>query len=85
MVKPGANTDLLEILNRRATRLRSDKTELLVKIDELENTEINVKQVVNLSAKRKTTSFEEKRSVATVLINRIVIDESGNEEIVWNI
>ncbi len=85
VVKPGANSDLLEILNRRATKLRSDKTELLVKIDELENTEINVKQVVNLSAKWKTASFEEKRSVAAVLINRIVIDESGNEEIVWNI
>ena len=85
MVKPGANTDLLEILNRRATKLRSDKNELLVKIDELENKEINVKQVANLSAKWKNASFEEKRSVAAVLINRIVIDESGDEESVWNI
>jgi len=80
-----ANTDLLEIMNQRATKLNVEKTELLLRIDELENTEMDVKQAINLSKKWKTASFEEKRGVCGIIINRIVIDEDGNAEIVWNI
>ena len=85
LLSPDVNTDLLEIMNQRASKLKSDKAELLLKIDELENAEIDVKRAVNLSKKWKAASFEEKRGVASVLVNRIVIDENGNAEIVWNI
>lgn len=85
LLSPDANTDLLEIMNQKASKLKSEKAEILLKIDEIESTELNVKQAINLSKKWKTASFEEKRGVCSIIINRIVIDEDGNIEIVWNI
>ena len=85
LINSDANGDLLEIMSKRATKLKVEKTEILLKIEELENTEIDVKQAINLSKKWKIASFEEKRGVCSILINRIIIDEDGNVEIVWNI
>ncbi len=85
LVQSEANADLLEIMNKKATKLKAERTELLLKIDELENSEIDVKQAINLSKKWKTASFEEMRGVCSIIVNRIIIDEDGNVEIVWNI
>ena len=85
LLYPDVNTDLLKIMNQKTSKLKSDKTEILLKIDEIENAEIDVKHAVNLSKKWKTASFEEKRGVAAILLNRIIIDDVGNAEIVWNI
>lgn len=85
LMQSKVNSALLEILNQRAARLKNDKTELMLKIDELESKAADIKSVVNLSKKWKTASFEEKRGVCSILVNRIVIDEEGNAEFVWNI
>ncbi|MBE6913022.1 MAG: hypothetical protein E7473_10910 [Ruminococcaceae bacterium] len=85
LIELSANADLLEIMNRKATELKNERAELLSKIDEIQNSEIDVKQAVNLSKKWKNATFEEKRGVCAILINRIIIDEDGNSEIVWNI
>ena len=85
LMQPEANADLIEIMSQRATKLKAERTDLLLKIEELENAEIDVKEAINLSKKWKTASFEEKRGVSGILINRIIIDENGNAEIIWNI
>ena len=85
LISSDANADLLEIMNQKASKLKSEKTKFLIRIDELENNEIDAKKVVNLSKKWKTASFEEKRGVCSILVNRIIIDKDGNAEIVWNI
>ncbi len=85
LMKPEVNSDLLEILSKRATKLKADKTDITLKIDELESKAIDVKTAVNLSKKWKTASFEEKRGVCQILVDRIIIDADGNTEIVWNI
>ena len=85
LLEPEANADLLEIMCQRATKLKAERTQLLLKIEELENTEIDVKQAINLSKKWKTASFQEKRGVCGIIINRIIIDDDGNAESVWNI
>lgn len=85
LLNPDTGADLLEILSKRATKLKADKMEIIIKIDELESKVVDVKTAINLSKKWKTASFEEKRGVCSILINRIVIDENGNAEIVWNI
>lgn len=82
---PDANEDLIEIMNKRASKLKSEKAELLLRIDELESTETEIRHAVNLSKKWKTASFEEKRGVCAILVNRVVIDEDGDAEIIWNI
>ena len=85
LMQSEVNSDLLEIMSQKATKLKAERTEILIKIDELESSEVDVKQAINLSKKWKTASFEERRGVCSILINRIIIDEDGNAEIVWNI
>lgn len=85
LMKPEVISDLLEILSKRATKLKADKMDITLKIDELESKAIDVKTAVNLSKKWKTASFEEKRGVCQILVDRIIIDADGNTEIVWNI
>lgn len=85
IINKGVNADLIDILNNKATKLKSEREELLIKIEEAQNTEIDVKTDINFPKKWKTASFEEKRGVCQILINRIIIDENGDTEIVWNI
>lgn len=85
LMNPDANNDLIEIMSQRATKLKNERIALLERIEEIESTKVDVKTVVNLSKKWKTASFEEKRGVSSILINRIVIDRDGNVEIIWNI
>lgn len=77
--------ELLEILSKKAEKLKAERVMILLKIDEVENIETDAKTVIDLAKKWKTASFEEKRAVCNVLINHIVIDECGNCEIVWNV
>lgn len=85
MLDEAVNTELLEILGKRAAKLKAERTEVLIKIDEIENTEIDTKAAINLSKKWKTASFEEKCGVCNILINRIIMNENASMEIVWNI
>ena len=79
------NSALLEILNKKAEKLKADKEELLARIAETENAEPTVDTAPKLLKKWKNASFEEKRGVCGIIVNRIIIDEEGNAEIVWNI
>jgi hypothetical protein len=85
LMRPEVNSDLLEILSKRATKLKAEKSEILLKIEEIEENAIDVKTVINFKKKWKTASFEEKRGVASILIHRILISEDGTTEIIWNI
>ncbi len=85
LLKSDINEALFEIMNQRASKLKSDRAELLSRLDELENAAVDTKCAINLSEKWKTASFEEKRGVCGIIINRIVIDKDGNAEIFWNI
>ena len=80
-----ANSGLLTILSNKASKLKSDRSELLERIEELQSKELDTKSVINLSKKWKTASFEEKRGVCNILIDKIIIDENGDAEIIWNI
>lgn len=85
ITKSEVNSDLLSILSNKASKLKKEKIELFEKIDELQNNAINTESVMNLSRKWRTASFEEKRGVCNVLIDKIIIDAEGNAEIIWNI
>ena len=85
MTMSESSTDLLDIMSKRATELKAQKADILLRIDAIEHTDLCKKQTVNLSKKWKTATFEQKRGVCYILINRIIIDKNGNAEIVWNI
>lgn len=77
--------DMLKLLNERATKLAGEKSEILTKIEELENEDSEVIQVINLSKKWKTAKYEERKAVCHILIDKIYIHEDGTAEVVWNI
>ncbi len=85
ILKSEVGSDLLEILSRSAANLKTDKTELLTKLDELVSKTVDVKTTINLSKRWKTASFEEKRGVCNLLIHKIFINEDGSCKVVWNI
>ncbi|MBQ7974330.1 MAG: recombinase family protein [Clostridia bacterium] len=77
--------DMINLLNERAKKLAEEKTDILAKIDVLENEESEIISAINLSKKWRTASYEERKSVCNILIHKILINEAGNCEVVWNI
>lgn len=85
ILKSDVNADLLAILNSRASALKKDRMDLLPRIDEVQSREIDSRAAINFSKRWEEASFEEKRGVCHILINRIIIDTGGDAEIIWNV
>ena len=77
--------ELFEILGKRASKIKGERAEISEKITELEQSASEIKSALNLSRKWETASFDEKRGVCNILINKILIEQNGDTEIVWNI
>ena len=77
--------DMINLLNERAKKLAEEKTDILAKIDVLANEESEILSAINLSKKWRTASYEERKAVCNILIHKILINEAGNCEVVWNI
>ena len=77
--------DMINLLNERAKKLAEEKTDILSKIDMLENEESEILSAINLSQKWRTANYEERKAVCNILIHKILLNESGNCEVVWNI
>lgn len=77
--------DMINLLNERAKKLAEEKADILSKIDTLENEESEIISAINLSKKWRTASYEERKAVCNILIHKILINEAGNCEVIWNI
>ena len=78
-------SDMINLLNERAKKLSEEKRLILSKIDMLENEESEVVSVINLSKKWRTASYEERKAVCNILIHKILVNETGDCEVIWNI
>lgn len=85
MMNDAVEPDMLKLLNERAKKLSEEQRGIYEKIEELEAGESEIMSVISLPAKWRTASYEEKKAVAGLLIDRIYIEEDGTTEIVWNI
>ena len=85
MMQQKVERDLQALLNERAKKLADEKRKLLLKIELLESEENEEIQVINLSKKWTKATYEERRAVCNLLINKIYIDSDGTTEIIWNI
>ena len=85
MMQHKVERDLQALLNERAKKLADEKRKLLLKIELLESEENEEIQVINLSKKWTKATYEERRAVCNLLINKIYIDSDGTTEIIWNI
>lgn len=85
VMKDGLETDMLAILNAKAKKLAEEKREVSEKIEALKATESEVANVINLVKEWENASYDEKKAVVNLLIDKIIISEDGSVEVVWNI
>lgn len=84
MISEGFNEALLALANQKAARLKQDKIALNNKIDNIKSKD-NETMVVNLEKYWEDADYEQKKSVAMIMIHQITISEDGNTKIIWNI
>lgn len=85
LMNDGTSADMIKLLDEKAQKLSEEKTDILSKIDTLEQEQRNTLGTVNLSKKWKTANYQERKAVCNILIHKIIISESGDCEIIWNI
>lgn len=85
VMKDGLETDMLAILNAKAKKLAEEKREVSEKIEAIEAAESEVVNVINLVKEWEKASYDEKKAVVNLLIDKIIISEDGSVEVVWNI
>lgn len=79
------NEDLVAIANQKATQLKRDKNALLNRIEELKSKDKETDIIIDFSKTWKNAGYDRKKSVAMILIHKILIHENGDAEIVWNL
>lgn len=85
VMKDGLESDMLAILNNKAKKLAEEKKEVVDKIEAIKTTESEVVSVINLVGEWQKSSYDEKKAVVNLLIDKIIISEDGSVEVVWNI
>lgn len=85
LMRSGVESDMLALLNAKAKVLADEKRKITEQIETLEDTERDVKSVVDLSEEWKNADYEKKKSVVHLLIDKIYISEDGSVEIIWNV
>ncbi len=85
LLSGGCSGDLMELANQRAVQLKNEKSALYEKIENLNSNDEGETAVIDPAKAWKTAEYENKKSVAMIMINQIIIDEEGNMQIVWNI
>lgn len=81
----GFNDDLLKIANQKATQLKNDKQILYKQMEEINDNGEDTDIVINLAHSWRSADYNCKKSVAMIMIHKIIISEDGNAQIIWNI
>lgn len=79
------NPELIQVLNKKAKLLSEQQRSVTEKLGALAVAEQDVQYSINFVRRWSRASFEEKRAIANVLIQTIVLHEDGTHEIIWNI
>ncbi len=85
MLTSAINQDLLAIANQKATQLKQDRLALQTRLKELENLEQETSVTVNLAKAWAGADYTRKKAVAMIMIHKILIQEDGTTQIIWNI
>ena len=85
MLAGGFNDDLLALANQKATQLKRDRLALYERIEDLKSREDEADVVVNLAKSWRTADYKRKKTVAMIMIHKIVISEDGSTKVLWNI
>lgn len=85
LVSGGLNEDLFHLANEKATRLKQEKLALAEKLEKVADQKGEIKEMINLAKRWNKADYCEKKEVAGIIIERIVMSEDGNLHIIWNI
>ena len=85
MLAGGFNDDLLALANQKATQLKRDRLILQERIDDLKSIGDETDTVVNLAKSWRTADYNRKKTVAMIMIHKIIISEDGSTKVLWNI
>ncbi len=85
LMKDDIDSDMMTLLNERAKNFAEEKRETLEKIEQLEEAENEESNIITLSKHWRTATYEERKAVCHVLIDKIFIHEDGTVEVMWNI
>ncbi len=85
LLNESIGSDMLRLLNGKAQEMAEKLQEISEQTEELEETEAKIADILPLAGIWEKASYEEKKTVAGVLIDKIYIDEDGTMEVVWNI
>ena len=85
LLNSAIETDMMKLMNERAKALADEKRRITEQIELIADADRDVRNVIDLSEEWKTASYEKKKSVVHLLIDKIYIAEDGAVEVVWNI
>ena len=85
MLSDGFNEALLALANQKATQLQQERLALTEQIRLLQQDDTENSPPPDLPQAWKTADYIQKKSVAMLLLHKILIHEDGSAEVLWNI
>lgn len=79
------NSEMKDLLNQRATRLKTEQNLLLERMDEIRRKASETAAVVDFAESWKTADYECRKSITSLMIHQIIISEDGSVNVVWNL
>jgi DNA invertase Pin-like site-specific DNA recombinase len=83
MLSGGCNDALLAIANQKAMQLRQDRQALQDHMEALKSRSAEAAPTIDLAAAWQTANYDQKKSVAMLLLHKICIGEDGTVTIQW--
>jgi hypothetical protein len=85
LTKESVEPEMLALLSQRAKALASEKNDLRTKMKSLEAKGGEATHAIRFSRRWENADYEQRRAVCQALIDKILIDQDGTVEVVWNI
>ena len=84
LLQEDINDDLLAIMNRKASELSRQKQQLIEQLNTLSFQSKEIDLALFLSKQWTRAKYDEKKAVAGILIQHVIMHSDGTPEIVWN-
>lgn len=84
MLSGGFNEALLTLANQKADRLKQDRLALYERMEEWKNKGEEQKSVIHLTRSWKSADYDRKKAVAALMLDKILISENGDVQLIWN-
>lgn len=85
MLSGGFNEDLLTLANQKASQLKRDRLALYERIEDLKSRSSESDAMVDLTKSWQTADYDRKKTVAMIMIHKIIIAEDGSTKVIWRI